>query len=225
MFTLYHGSTSKIEKPIFGFGKVHNDYGLGFYCTKELLLAKEWAVKSGNNGYVNEYTLNDSYLRILDLQDKKYCILHWIAILLENRTVSLNTAIARLGRDFILANYRTDYSSYDLIIGYRADDSYFSYTKDFLNNAISIRQLSLAMKLGNLGLQYVLKSNKAFELLKYEKAIPVPKTRYGNESQNRDAKAKHQYFTRVCNEILESDLFIRDIVKNKMSCNDINSVS
>lgn len=225
MFTLYHGSTSKIEKPIFGFGKVHNDYGLGFYCTKELLLAKEWAVKSGNDGYVNEYTLNDSYLRILDLQDKKYCILHWIAILLENRTVSLNTAIARLGRDFILENYRTDYSSYDLIIGYRADNSYFSYTKDFLNNAISIRQLSLAMKLGNLGLQYVLKSNKAFELLKYEKAIPVPKTRYGNESQNRDAKAKHQYFTRVCNEILESDLFIRDIVKNKMSCNDINSVS
>ena len=225
MFTLYHGSTSKIEKPIFGFGKVHNDYGLGFYCTKELLLAKEWAVKSGNDGYVNEYTLNDSYLRTLDLQDKKYCILQWIAILLENRTVSLNTAIARLGRDFILENYRTDYSSYDLIIGYRADDSYFSYTKDFLNNAISIRQLSLAMKLGNLGLQYVLKSNKAFELLKYEKAIPVPKTRYGNESQNRDAKAKHKYFTRVCSEILESDLFIRDIVKNKMSCNDINSVS
>lgn len=225
MFTLYHGSTSKIEKPIFGFGKVHNDYGLGFYCTKELLLAKEWAVKRGNDGYVNEYTLNDSYLRILDLQDKKYCILHWIAILLENRTVSLNAAIARLGRDFILENYRTDYSSYDLIIGYRADDSYFSYTKDFLNNAISIRQLSLAMKLGNLGLQYVLKSNKAFELLNYEKAIPVSKTRYGNESQNRDAKAKHQYFTRVCNEILESDLFIRDIVKNKMSCNDINSVS
>lgn len=225
MITLYHGSTSKVEKPIFGFGKVHNDYGLGFYCTKELLLAKEWAVKSGNDGYVNEYTLNDSNLRILDLQDKKYCILHWIAILLENRTVSLNTAIARLGRDFILANYRTDYSSYDLIIGYRADDSYFSYTKDFLNNAISIRQLSLAMKLGNLGLQYVLKSNKAFELLKYEKAIPVPKTRYANESQNRDAKAKHQYFTRICSEILESDLFIRDIVKNKMSCNDINSVS
>lgn len=114
----------------------------------------------------------------------------------------MNTAISRQARDFIQDNFRTDYRNYDLIIGYRADDSYFSYTKDFLNNAISIRQLSLAMKLGNLGVQYVLKSKKAFELLNYEKAILVSKTKYGNDSQKRDSKAKLQYFTRICNEIL-----------------------
>lgn len=30
---LYHGSENIIKKPIFGFGKTYNDYGLGFYCT------------------------------------------------------------------------------------------------------------------------------------------------------------------------------------------------
>ena len=31
---LYHGSDHVIEKPEFGAGKKHNDYGKGFYCTE-----------------------------------------------------------------------------------------------------------------------------------------------------------------------------------------------
>ena len=34
--TIYHGSSLILEKPIFGKGKVHNDYGRGFYCTESL---------------------------------------------------------------------------------------------------------------------------------------------------------------------------------------------
>ena len=37
---LFHGSPSIIEKPQFGYGKVYNDYGLGFYCTDSLEMAK-----------------------------------------------------------------------------------------------------------------------------------------------------------------------------------------
>lgn len=40
--TIYHGSNKIIEKPLFGFGKTYNDYGLGFYCTEVLDMAKEW---------------------------------------------------------------------------------------------------------------------------------------------------------------------------------------
>lgn len=39
---LYHGSKDIIEKPIYGQGKKYNDYGLGFYCTDNIELAKEW---------------------------------------------------------------------------------------------------------------------------------------------------------------------------------------
>ena len=39
--TLYHGSADIIERPEFGKGNSRNDYGLGFYCTREIELAKE----------------------------------------------------------------------------------------------------------------------------------------------------------------------------------------
>ena len=55
---LYHGSSKKIEKPVFEKGKIYNDYGQGFYCTKHIELAKEWACNEGVDGFVNEYVYN-----------------------------------------------------------------------------------------------------------------------------------------------------------------------
>ena len=37
---IYHGSKDIIKKPIYGIGNPKNDYGLGFYCTENLELAK-----------------------------------------------------------------------------------------------------------------------------------------------------------------------------------------
>ena len=54
---LYHGSDHIIEKPEFGAGKKHNDYGRGFYCTQNIELAKEWAVSEDADGYVNKYSI------------------------------------------------------------------------------------------------------------------------------------------------------------------------
>ena len=39
--TIYHGSDHIIEKPKFGYGKF---YGIGFYCTQNPNMAKEWGV-------------------------------------------------------------------------------------------------------------------------------------------------------------------------------------
>lgn len=59
---LFHGSEKIIEKPVFGEGREHNDFGRGFYCTENEVLAKEWAVTSLNNGFANRYTLDMAYL-------------------------------------------------------------------------------------------------------------------------------------------------------------------
>ena len=67
MKRIYHGSTNIIEKPTFGIGKVRNDYGLGFYCTEDINLAKEWGVSRDKNGYANIYEINDDELTILNL--------------------------------------------------------------------------------------------------------------------------------------------------------------
>ena len=51
---LYHGSTNIVDKPKFDVGNPHNDYGLGFYCTEVLELAKEWACPSQKLGNLGE---------------------------------------------------------------------------------------------------------------------------------------------------------------------------
>lgn len=65
MKTLYHGSKDIIKVPIYGKGKLYNDYGLGFYCTEDLDLAMEWAVDLDRNGYANQYEIDETQLSIL----------------------------------------------------------------------------------------------------------------------------------------------------------------
>ena len=68
-----------------------------------------------------------------------------------------------MAKEFLIKNYHIDVGNYDVIKGYRADDSYFRFAEDFLNNTISIQKLEEAMYLGKLGEQIVLKSPRAFE--------------------------------------------------------------
>ena len=82
---IYHGSDHIIEKPKFGYGKPYNDYGVGFYCTENPNMAKEWGVGIDHNGYANQYRIECDGLTILDLNTPDYTMLHWLTILLENR--------------------------------------------------------------------------------------------------------------------------------------------
>ena len=92
---LYHGSKKVIETPSFGSGNPHNDYGLGFYCTENIELAKEWACSETEAGFVNAYDLNLDGLSVCNLSNG-YHILNWLAILLENRTFDLSSPTASL---------------------------------------------------------------------------------------------------------------------------------
>ena len=65
--TIYHGSRSVIKKPVFGEGNPRNDYGLGFYCTQEIGLAKEWACTEESSGYANQYELDLAGLSVMHL--------------------------------------------------------------------------------------------------------------------------------------------------------------
>lgn len=55
---LFHGSPEIIQIPIYGKGKSYNDYGIGFYCTEHLELAKEWACTENTDGYANKYEMD-----------------------------------------------------------------------------------------------------------------------------------------------------------------------
>lgn len=192
--TLYHGSENVIQKPLFHAGNPKNDYGYGFYCTESIELAKEWASSEEKDGFANQYTLNTTGLSVLNLSDGKYNILNWLAILLQNRTFSITSDIAIDAAAYISENFLVQYEQFDIIWGYRADDSYFSFANAFLNNTISLKKLNKAMYLGKLGEQIVLKSKKAFSKIKYVTSFAADRSVYYPQKMNRDSAARKAFF-------------------------------
>ena len=216
--TIYHGSKQIVEVPVFGEGRKNNDFGLGFYCTESLDLAKEWAVSSLRDGFSNRYSLDTEYLNILNLNSPDYTILNWIATLVEHRVFSIKTPVARRAKQYLIDNFGINVNAYDLIIGYRADDSYFDYAEAFVNNGITVEQLARAMKLGKLGEQIVVKSKFAFSKIKYEGFEAADKNTYYALRKARDDDANKTYL-----QILEEEadgLYIQDIMRGGVKNDD-----
>lgn len=218
---IYHGSKDIIEKPEFGKGNKKNDYGLGFYCTENVELAKEWACSNNEtNGYANQYEIDLSDYKVLDLRDEKYSILNWMALLLKFRTFDVNTPISSQAKEYILENFYVDVEEYDVIIGYRADDSYFSFAKDFINNTISIEQLAEAMRLGELGIQIVIKSKKVFNAVKYISYELAECKEYYVKRVSRDKKARETYLSGHRQSLVSDGLFVIDIIRKGLKNGD-----
>ena len=188
---IYHGSEFIIETPEYLKGNAHNDYGLGFYCCGNKGLAKEWAAKRNGHGYINAYRIRDDRLRILDLTKPPFDdVLHWVALLMHNRELSsdLRDNYPRELR-YLEENYLINVADYDIVIGYRADDSYFRFPEAFVRSEITLESLNKVFQAGDLGKQYVIVSERAFRLihfLGYEEAFEESRTDYYSRKSGAD---------------------------------------
>lgn len=218
--SLYHGSTKIIEKPVLGLGNPKNDYGLGFYCTENLELAKEWASTERSDGFANCYEIGFEGLNILYLNKTPYHILNWLSILLQNRTFVISQGLPSEAKAYLLDHFLPKYEHYDLIIGYRADDSYFSFANAFLNNTISLEQLRKAMFLGKLGEQVVLKSEEAFSRLVFKESIPVDSSLYYPKRQARDRQAREDFQNEKAVVSPADTIYMIDILRQKWTNED-----
>lgn len=204
---LYHGSEFIIKEPKHLIGNVHNDYGLGFYCTTNKELAKEWAAKRSGTGYINKYRLRDDRLKILDLTKPPYNdVLYWVSLLMHNRVLS-NILRNNYPRElkYLDEKYLLDVNEYDVVIGFRADDSYFHFPEAFVRSEITLESLNLIFKAGELGKQYVLISERAFNLIKfidYEEVTEKSKEDYYKRKDEAD---------KIFTELLESDRYKKGI--------------
>lgn len=217
---LYHGSTEIIPKPLYGTGKSYNDYGQGFYCTEHPELAKEWACTEGIDGFANKYELDVSDLHILNLSSEEFSILHWIALLMEHRKFRITTPVMRRGEQWLKKHYLPDITAYDVIIGYHADDSYFSFARAFINNEISLTQLAYAMKLGKLGEQVVLKSPKAFEKIQFVSYDIADNTTYYVRRKARDDDARAAFRAELDKDAIDG-IYMRDILRGEVLPDDL----
>ena len=90
-----------------------------------------------------------------------------------------------------------------------------------MENGLPLRCLNDALRLGKLGEQMVLVSEKAFERITFISARPVDKTIYYPKFTARDTEARETYR----NEIRRSrsyrdDLFVLDILREELRNDD-----
>lgn len=217
---VYHGSDHIIEKPVYHGSKHTNDYGYGFYTTESIELAKEWACSDQRNGFANIYEFNPEGLSMLHLNSPEYNILNWLAILTKYRSYWQNGSIAEEAKNYLQQHFFVDPAPYDVIIGYRADDSYFTFAQDFVAGAISLKKLSEAMRLGKLGEQIVLKSEKAFEHIRFVGTEPADAETYYEKKALRDREARRTYrSTRQVSNALD-ELYMIDIMREGIENGD-----
>ena len=92
-------------------------------------------------------------------------MLAWIAEVISNRGTSQEVAEI-LGKRLV-EMYKVDTARYDIIKGYRADDSYTQVIEAFLLNQINIAEVEKLFYKGALGNQIFLKSEKSFSQIKW----------------------------------------------------------
>lgn len=217
---LWHGSPIIVKRPRIELCKPFNDYGPGFYCTPHAELAKEWACpRRDADGFANHYLLDTSDLRVLDLEDPSYTVLDWLAVLITHRPVQASSPIAREGAEYLRRVFAMDLDAYDVVRGYRADDSYFSFVRAFLNNTLSVAQLARAMHLGGLGTQVMVRSERAFDRLEFMGYERADSATFHPARAERDERARKAFATE--NSAFDrSGLYLRDILIEEVRPDD-----
>lgn len=213
VFTLFHGSEAIVSKPEIGLCRPYNDYGKGFYCTADQELGKEWACQKGHDGFVSCYKLPLDGLVTADLNGEGFTALHWLAVLFENRLVRLTTPVMERGGRWLQDHFSVDLDDADIVMGYRADDSYFSFARAFLSNGITLGQLTWALRLGNLGTQVMLKSPAAFETMQFTGYVKADAATYFPCYSERDAQARAEFAQMIrSSEDQDDGLFLSSLM-------------
>lgn len=165
--------------------------------------------------------ITSSFISFLSMPKFMLTVLNWMALLLQFRTFKLDSEVAVDARDYLIGHYSIDLTGFDVVIGYRADDSYFQYAESFVSNTLPLRSLNKALKLGKLGKQTVVISQKGFDRLHFVNAYPVSKSVYYPKFLDRDTKARDTYRKEIKkSKSYRDDIFVLDILREEMSNDD-----
>lgn len=192
IITLYHGSANPILRPKYQGGHENNDYGNGLYLTPHIELAKEWSIsntKDRQNGYIYKLQIDMSGLKLLDFDEVD--VLSWLAEIMSHRSSEDNKRYKIITKE-IIDRYKIDTKQYDIIKGWRADSSFYRIANIFVRDRLDKSLIKEGFLLGDLGIQYFIKSENAFKRLEteYKPIEEVPYNKYYELYQKRDLGAR-----------------------------------
>jgi hypothetical protein len=216
VITLYHGTRESGFEPRYGAGRNYHDYGNGFYTTEDIEAAKEWACQGDRDtAFVCAYELNTSELRVLNLDEGN--TLTWVSVLMTHRRSKRIRGAALERCERMIERYGIDTEDCDVIRGFRANDSYFQFTADFVTDTITVETLMKSIVAGNLGMQVCVKSERAYNRLKKHADTLVISgaeyIEYHNRYASRDSYARKlaaDYSGEPQNGLLLSDILRGD---------------
>lgn len=213
---IYHGSESIVKNPCLEEISIGKDFGTGFYVSENLELAREWACKNGNDGFVNGYSCDMTDLKVLNLTNMKKGILFWLSLMCANRTLWTKTSIGEEAKRFLAMEYPVNKADYDVIIAYRGDDSYTDYARAFLMGEISLQRLNKFLKLGRNEEEIVLVSQKAIDSLVYLGNDMALSSAYYVKKVNRDLEAREKMKKFTLKKGTQ-EIYIKDIMEGRVS--------
>lgn len=177
---VYHGSDNIIDKPKHNGGRRFSDFGIGFYVTTNIEMAKSWATRKINKpAFVNKYILETENLKSLtfDLD------LNWLLFIAYNRGLIINEEVK-----IIIESKYKNLEKYDVIVGPTADDRMFDTLNMFFSNTITLEHCIQALNSMDLDVQYNIKSQRGIENLIYNKNLELDEM--DKEYYYKEIKAK-----------------------------------
>ncbi|MBB6713478.1 DUF3990 domain-containing protein [Clostridium gasigenes] len=189
---VYHGSDNIIDKPKHNGGRNFSDFGLGFYITTNIDMAKDWASrKKDRPAYVNKYLFNTEGIKSLtfDLD------INWILFIAYNRGLILNKEL----KELLQEKYK-NLNEYDIIVGPTVDDRMFDTLNMFFSNTITLEHCLQSLNSMDLDIQYNVKSSEGINALLHIKKIElddIDKEYYASEIKaKKDIMNKKMKFIR-----------------------------
>ena len=158
---------------------------------------------------------------MLDLTEDPYNLLHWFAVLLKSRKFDLRSDLNNKARVYTISNFSPVTAGFDVLIGCRADDIYFSMIEEFFNNNISLRHLASIFSEKNAGRQIVLLSENALNSLAFKDCEPADSLKYyySRVKRSETVLADFAEMTAV-SPALPDDIYIYDIIREVMRNDD-----
>ena len=148
-------------------------------------------METAADGWLHVYEADLDSLKVFDFAGAG--VLAWLAELMKHRPADDTPGYMRDSVRFI-ARYGIDLSGYDVIKGWRADASYYFIARMFVRNQVDVSILGDLLTLGDLGVQYFFKSERAFAALREAQDLKerVPMSEYKARFNARDDLARRR---------------------------------